>query len=72
MRGTATSIVATTGYLGFLAGPVYVGRFAEAGGLPTAMLAVAVLAANLAVLDVVASPLLAPGQTRMRRSHSRW
>jgi MFS family permease len=71
VRGTATSIVSTTGYLGFLAGPVFVGRFAEAGGLPTAMLAVAVLAAGLAVLAVVAWRLLAPAQTRTRRASSR-
>ncbi|MFI6508088.1 MFS transporter [Streptosporangium sp. NPDC050855] len=54
-RGRATSVVTTVGYLGFLAGPVYVGRWAEATGLPGAMAAVAVLAAVLAVL---AWPLL--------------
>jgi MFS family permease len=71
VRGTATSIVSTTAYLGFLAGPVYVGRFAEAAGLPTAMLAVAALAVGLAVLGVAASALLAPAQSRTRRVHSR-
>ncbi|WP_344919416.1 MFS transporter [Streptosporangium oxazolinicum] len=49
-RGRATSVVTTVAYLGFLAGPVYVGRWAEATGLPGAMVAVAALAAALAVL----------------------
>ncbi|MEV6866745.1 MFS transporter [Streptosporangium subroseum] len=49
-RGRATSIVTTVAYLGFLAGPVYVGRWAEATGLPGAMVAVAALAAALAIL----------------------
>lgn len=47
-RGRAISIVATIAYTGFLAGPIYVGRFAATTGLPTAMLAVAALAALLA------------------------
>lgn len=47
-RGSAISVVATIAYAGFLAGPVYVGRFAAAGGLPTAMIAVVALAAALA------------------------
>jgi hypothetical protein len=50
VRGTATSVVTTVSYLGFLAGPVYVGRWADAVGLPGAMLAVAALAVGLAVL----------------------
>ncbi|MER5650647.1 MFS transporter [Streptosporangium sp. NPDC002524] len=49
-RGRATSVVTTVAYLGFLAGPVYVGRWAEATGLPGAMVAVAALAVVLAVL----------------------
>ena len=49
-RGTATSVVTTVAYLGFLAGPVYVGTWAGAVGLPGAMLAVAGLAAGLALL----------------------
>jgi MFS family permease len=49
-RGAATSVVTTVAYLGFLAGPVYVGTWAGAVGLPGAMLAVAALAAGLAVL----------------------
>lgn len=49
-RGAATSVVATTSYLGFLAGPVYVGRWSAAVGLSGAMLAVAALAAVLALL----------------------
>jgi MFS family permease len=50
VRGTATSAVTTVAYLGFLAGPVYVGAWAGAVGLPGAMLAVAVLALVLAIL----------------------
>ncbi|WP_433374871.1 MFS transporter [Streptosporangium sp. CA-115845] len=50
-RGRATSVVATVAYLGFLAGPVYVGRWAEATGLSGAMVAVAALAAALAGLS---------------------
>jgi MFS family permease len=51
-RGAATSVVTTVAYLGFLAGPVYVGTWAGAVGLPGAMLAVAALAAGLALLIV--------------------
>lgn len=51
VRGRATSAVATVAYLGFLAGPVYVGRWAEATGLSGAMVAVAALAAALAALS---------------------
>ncbi|MGC5012407.1 MFS transporter [Streptosporangium sp. DT93] len=54
-RGRATSVVTTVAYLGFLAGPVYVGHWAGVTGLPGAMTAVAALAAVLAVL---AWPLL--------------
>ena len=50
-RGTATSVVTTVAYLGFIAGPVYVGTWAGAIGLPGAMLAVAALAAGLALLS---------------------
>jgi predicted MFS family arabinose efflux permease len=50
VRGAATSMVTTVAYLGFLAGPVYVGGWADAVGLPGAMLAVAALAALLAML----------------------
>lgn len=50
IRGAATSVVTTIAYLGYLAGPVYVGRWADAVGLPGAMLALAALAAALAVL----------------------
>jgi MFS family permease len=58
VRGTATSVVTTVSYLGFLAGPVYVGRWAEAVGLSGAMLAVAALAAGLAVLAAATLPRL--------------
>jgi MFS family permease len=57
-RGAATSVVTTVAYLGFLAGPVYVGTWAGAVGLPGAMLAVAGLAAGLALL---AGPALGRG-----------
>jgi MFS family permease len=50
VRGTATSAVTTVAYLGFLAGPAYVGAWADAVGLPGAMLAVAALALVLAAL----------------------
>jgi MFS family permease len=50
VRGTATSAVTTVAYLGFLAGPAYVGAWADAVGLPGAMLAVAALALVLAML----------------------
>jgi MFS family permease len=50
VRGTATSAVTTVAYLGFLAGPAYVGAWADGVGLPGAMLAVAGLALALAVL----------------------
>jgi MFS family permease len=53
-RGAATSVVSTVAYLGFLAGPVYVGTWAGAVGLPGAMLAVAGLAVLLAVLAAAA------------------
>jgi len=49
-RGAATSVVTTVSYLGFVAGPVYVGAWADAVGLPGALLAVAALAAALALL----------------------
>ncbi len=50
VRGAATSAVTTVAYLGFLAGPAYVGAWADAVGLPGAMLAVAALALILALL----------------------
>ena len=50
VRGAATSVVATVAYLGFLSGPVYVGRWAAVVGLPGAMAAVAAVAAGLALL----------------------
>jgi MFS family permease len=53
VRGTATSAVTTVAYLGFLAGPAYVGAWADAVGLPGAMLAVAALALVLATLAAV-------------------
>ena len=50
VRGAATSVVATVGYLGLIAGPVYVGVWADAADLPGAMLALAALALVLATL----------------------
>lgn len=50
LRGTATSVVTTVAYLGYLAGPVYVGLWADAVRLPGAMLALAALGAVLAAL----------------------
>jgi MFS family permease len=54
-RGRGTSIVTSVSYLGFLLGPVYVGLWADAGGLRAAMAAVAALTAALFLL---APPLL--------------
>jgi MFS family permease len=59
-RGTATSVVTTVAYLGFLAGPVYVGTWAAAVGLPGAMLVVAGLAAGFALLAGAALRGLSP------------
>jgi predicted MFS family arabinose efflux permease len=53
VRGSATSAVTAVAYMGFLAGPAYVGAWADATSLPTAMLAVAALAAVLALLTPV-------------------
>jgi hypothetical protein len=47
-------------YLGFIAGPVYVGIWAGAVGLPGAMLAVAALAAALALLAGAALRKISP------------
>jgi MFS family permease len=64
VRGTATSAVTTVAYLGFLAGPAYVGAWADAVGLPGAMLAVAALAVVLALLAsvTVRSRIPSPGR----------
>jgi MFS family permease len=59
-RGAATSVVTTVAYLGFIAGPVYVGTWAGAVGLPGAMLAVAGLAAVLALLSAAALRGISP------------
>jgi MFS family permease len=63
-RGAATSVVTTVAYLGFLAGPVYVGTWAGAVGLPGAMLAVAGLAAGLALLAGAALRGISPAARR--------
>lgn len=54
-RGRATSVVASTSYLGFVLGPVYVGALSAAVGLRGAMLGVAVLVGAFAVLVPVTS-----------------
>jgi fucose permease len=59
-RGRATSAVATTSYLGFLLGPVYVGLIADAAGLGGAVVAGALLAAVFAVL----APAVTRGSAR--------
>jgi MFS family permease len=51
-RGRVTSLVTVVAYLGFLLGPVYVGWWSEATGLPGAMIAVGGLAGLLAMLTV--------------------
>jgi MFS family permease len=53
VRGTATSAVTTVAYLGFLAGPAYVGAWADATSLSAAMFAIAGLAVALALLAPV-------------------
>ena len=68
-RGRATSTVATTAYLGFLLGPVYVGLLAGAVGLRGAMLGVALLLAGFAVLAPLVADRGAPvasGETPAR------
>jgi MFS family permease len=59
-RGRVTGTVATTAYLGFLIGPVYVGLLADAVGLRGALVGVAALAA--------AFLLVAPPVSRPRAS----
>ncbi|MEW9556389.1 MFS transporter [Nonomuraea sp. NPDC050783] len=63
-RGAATSVVSTSAYLGYLGGPVYVGHWAQATGLPGAMLAVAALAAALALLAWPALRAVVPSPAR--------
>jgi MFS family permease len=71
-RGAATSVVTTVAYLGFIAGPVYVGTWAGAIGLPGAMLAVAALAAALAFLAGAALRRVAQGGFASGPSWRRW
>jgi hypothetical protein len=72
VRGVATSVVTTVAYLGFLAGPVYVGRWAAAVGLPGAMVAVAAVAAGLALLTWPALRTITttPSAERDTRTHN--
>jgi MFS family permease len=53
VRGSATSIVTTIAYVGFLVAPVYVGRWADIAGLRGAMFALAALAAGLAPITAL-------------------
>jgi MFS family permease len=50
LRGSTTSVIATTAYVGFLLGPVYVGLLSSATGLRGAMIGVAILVAVFGVL----------------------
>ncbi|WP_256862391.1 MFS transporter [Microbispora sp. GKU 823] len=70
-RGAATSVVSTLAYLGYLAGPVYVGHWAQATGLPGAMLAVAALAAALALLAWPALRAVVPSPARRGTAEAR-
>ena len=50
VRGSTTSIIATTAYIGFLLGPVYVGLLSSAVGLRGSMIGVTVLVAAFGML----------------------
>jgi predicted MFS family arabinose efflux permease len=70
-RGRATAVVATTAYLGFLAGPAYVGLLADEAGLRTAMTGVAALAIVFTLLARPVSVLTAMTGVVAPRSSSR-
>ncbi|MGW4792094.1 MFS transporter, partial [Nonomuraea sp. NPDC004297] len=57
-------------YLGYLAGPVYVGHWSQATGLPGAMLAVAALAVALALLAWPALRAVVPSTARQRAAET--
>ncbi|MGI8694496.1 MAG: hypothetical protein ACR2JK_16610 [Geodermatophilaceae bacterium] len=59
LNGTVTSAITTLAYLGFLAGPVYVGWWSQARGLPAAMAAVAALPAVFVLAAVPATRVIA-------------
>ncbi len=61
-RGRATSVVASTSYLGFVLGPVYVGLLAGAVGLRGAMVGVAVLVGAFALLAPMVTRRSAAGE----------
>jgi MFS family permease len=65
-RGRVTSAVATTSYLGFLLGPVYVGLLADAVGLRGAMVGVAVLVGAFALLAPAVARRRAPAPGELR------
>ncbi len=56
VRGSATSVVSGVAYLGYLAGPVYVGTWSGAMGLSAALAAVAGLGVLLAILAGLSIP----------------
>ncbi len=58
-RGRANSIVTAVAYLGFLAGPVYMGGWAKRAHLAGAMFALAALAAALAPLTAIGLRIVA-------------
>nr|WP_181035609.1 MFS transporter [Clavibacter michiganensis] len=51
IRGSTTSIIATTAYIGFLLGPVFVGLLSSAVGLRGSMIGVTVLVAAFGMLS---------------------
>jgi MFS family permease len=69
-RGRVTSLVTVVAYLGFLFGPVYVGWWSEATGLPGAMIAVAGLAGLLAMLTVPAMRATKRGHATVADPHA--
>jgi MFS family permease len=57
--GMALAAVSSTGYLGFVAGPPIIGSFAEAVGLPTALVLLVLLGLVVATLARSARPVAA-------------
>ncbi|KQO05014.1 hypothetical protein ASF06_18370 [Agreia sp. Leaf244] len=64
VRGSTTSTIATTAYIGFLLGPVYVGLLSGTAGLRGAMIGVAILVVAFGVLAPLGLKLgtLAPAE----------
>lgn len=63
-RGRATSVIATTAYVGFLLGPAYVGLIAGTFGLRAAVLAVAALALLFTCAELPATRFARPRLAR--------